>query len=130
MFCFGLAALAGFFAAMAKKLSLRDTVVAAGVSGVGGLVVGSLCVYLWGPDKWYLTCAGCGIAGWLGGNVVLDRLSFVAWTIARGKIPTLGTFPDREIPNAQAPLPRSTPADLSDFAPADLPASGGPGGRV
>jgi hypothetical protein len=95
-FCFALAAVAGLFAGMVKKLTLRDSLIAAGVSGVGGLVVGALCVYFWGPDKWYLTCAACSLAGWAGGNLVLDRLTFVAWTIARGKLPTIGNPPEQK----------------------------------
>jgi membrane associated rhomboid family serine protease len=102
-FCFALAALTGFFSALQRRLGWRDTIVAAGVSGAGGLIVGAVCVYLWGEDKWYLTCAGCGLAGWLGGNIVLDRLSFVAWTIAQGRIPSLGNYPDKEAPHNADP---------------------------
>ncbi len=110
-FCFVLAALAGFFSALQRKLGWRDTLVAAGVSGVGGLIVGAICVSLWGEDKWYLTCAGCGLAGWLGGNVVLDRLTFVAWTIAQGRMPAIGDPPDKE--------PLNDDADSSNGAPGD-----------
>lgn len=82
--CFVIAAHTGLWAALWKKMRVRDAIIAAGVSGAGGVVVGALCVYGWGPDRWYLTCAACGVAGWAGGNVVLDKLTFVAWTLARG----------------------------------------------
>lgn len=93
-FCFLIAAVSGLFSALAKKLSWRDTVVAAGVSGVGGLVVGAICFHLYGTDNFFLTCAVCGLSGWAGGNLVLDRLTFVAWSIVRGKLPAI--VPDLE----------------------------------
>ncbi len=67
-FCFMLGGVAGLFSALAKRLHWRDALIAAGVSGVGGAVVGSLCVYLWGADRWFVTCAVCGLAGWAGGQ--------------------------------------------------------------
>lgn len=103
IFCFSVAAIAGLFSALRRRLGTRDTLVAAGVSGVGGLIVGAVCVYLWGEDRWYLTCAGCGLAGWVGGNVILDRLSFVAWSLAQGRLPVIGDYPEKEIPHETHP---------------------------
>lgn len=83
---FVLACVSGALRYMGQQMSWRDTFVGAGASGVGGFVVGALCVYFWGPEHWYLYCALTPVAGWLGGNVVLDRLAFVAWTIGDGKL--------------------------------------------
>lgn len=83
---FTMAFVTGLFGALFRKMRLRDALIAAGVSGCAGLVVGCVGVYAW-PDKPYLTWAACGLAGWAGGNVVLDRLTLVAWTILKGYAP-------------------------------------------
>lgn len=83
---FTMAFVTGLFGALFRKLRLRDALIAAGVSGSAGLVVGCFGMYAW-PDKPYLTWAACGLAGWAGGNVVLDRLTLVAWTILKGYAP-------------------------------------------
>lgn len=84
--CFSLAFVTGLLGGLAKKLHPRDALIAAAVSGGAGLVVGCLGMVAW-PDKPYLTWAACGLAGWAGGNVVLDRLTLVAWTILKGYAP-------------------------------------------
>ncbi|HWP40867.1 MAG TPA: hypothetical protein VNL70_08070 [Tepidisphaeraceae bacterium] len=141
-FCFVLAWIAGLFSALAKQLRLRDALIAAGVSGVGGAVVGAICVALWGADRWYWTCAVCGLAGWAGGNLILDRLTFVAWTIAKGRVPAIGERPcNRDVPRLepqtrpeakevardQTPAP-SVPPDVDPLQDLDVP-PGGDGDR-
>lgn len=105
--CFVIAAHTGLWAGLWKKMKVRDAIIAAGVSGAGGVVVGALCVYAWGPERLYLTCAACGIAGWAGGNVVLDRLTFVAWTLARGYMQARGTAYGK--PQLDVKCPESKP---------------------
>jgi hypothetical protein len=73
-FFFAVSAGAGLVSALRKKLGWRDTLVAIGASGIGGLTVGAVCTYLWGPDRWYLTCAVTSVVGWSGGTFVLDQL--------------------------------------------------------
>lgn len=109
---FAIAAQGGLVRALANKMKLRDTLIAAVVSGSGGVVVGALCVYGWGPDRWYLTCAACGLAGWAGGNVVLDRLTIVAWTILRG-------YGGPRVPAPPSPATGQTAVDvgLPELAP-------------
>lgn len=124
---FVVAAHTGLLSALYRKLKLKDALIAGLVSGTAGVIVGALCLYAWGMDRWYLTFALCGIAGWAGGNVVLDRLTVVAWTLLRGYQPPSAVdvlaasvpVPHLDIPAWQTIKP--PPAKTAEWVDVGLP---------
>jgi hypothetical protein len=107
-----IASLGGFFRALSRRLSIRDALVSAGVSGLAGVVIGAICMHLWGPEKWYLTCAVVGASSWMPGAVLLDTAANLAWKLARSKFPALPESAPRE---SEAPTTRPAPVLPAPF---------------
>jgi uncharacterized membrane protein YfcA len=58
----------------AEKTTWGDVVAAGVASAVAGSAIGSLLMYLWGPDKIYLIFPCVALSGWIG-MVLLDFAS-------------------------------------------------------